>query len=262
MNGTDIHPRGRVALVTGASRGIGAATAVALAQRGIAPVLAVRDVRSARPVAEAIERTGIACRVEACDVADYASVAATVQRVISAWKRLDIVVNNAGQIDPIGHVGETVPEEWARSITVNLVGAYHVVHACLPALQASPAATILNVSSGAAHDAREGWSAYCSSKAALYMLTRSIQLEYGSKGIAAFSLQPGVVDTGMQVRIRESGMNEVSRLPRSSLAPPEHAAAVIAWLCDRRPEHHVGYDLSIRDEQLVEESRSTQAPTG
>jgi 3-oxoacyl-[acyl-carrier protein] reductase len=244
----------RIALVTGAARGIGAATALALAKRGIATVLAVRDPASARPVFGAIRRLGQACRIEACDVGDHAAVAAAVQRVLGDWGRLDIVVNNAGQIDPIGHLGDTDPAQWARAIGVNLVGAYNVVHACLPALLASPAAAVLNVSSGAAHAPREGWSAYCSSKAGLYMLARSIGEEYGSRGVAAYSLQPGVVDTGMQVRIRASGMNEISRIPRQNLAAPEFAAGVIAWLCDERPAHHRGSDLSVRDEDLVREA--------
>jgi len=244
----------RVALVTGAARGIGAATALALANRGIATVLAVRDPASAKPVFEAIGRLGQACRIEACDVADHAAVTAAVKRVLADWGRLDIVINNAGQIDPIGHLGDTDPAQWARAITVNLVGAYHVVHACLPALLASPAAAVLNVSSGAAHAPREGWSAYCSSKAGLYMLARSIGEEYASRGVAAYSLQPGVVDTGMQVRIRASGMNEISRIPRENLAAPEFAAGVIAWLCDERPVHHRGKDLSVRDEALAKEA--------
>ena len=256
MTNPDVSPSGRVALVTGAARGIGAATAIALARRGIAPVLAVRDASAAQPVAETIARMGVACRIETCDVADHAAVAAAVRRLLDAWQRLDIVVNNAGQIDPIGHVGDTDPAQWARAVSVNLVGAYNVIHACLPALQASPAAAILNVSSGAAHGPREGWSAYCSSKAALYMLTRSVNEEYGEKGVAAFSLQPGVVDTEMQVRIRRSGMNEISRIPRSNLAPPDHAASIMAWLCDRRPRHHAGKDLSVRDSQLAEEAGS------
>jgi 3-oxoacyl-[acyl-carrier protein] reductase len=244
----------RVALVTGAARGIGAATAVALARRGIATVLAVRDAAAAQPVVAAVTRLGVACRIETCDVADHAAVTAAVQRLLADWKRLDIVVNNAGQIDPIGHLGDTDPAQWARAIGVNLVGAYNVVHACLPALQASPSASILNVSSGAAHAPREGWSAYCSSKAGLFMLTRSICEEYGPRGIAAYSLQPGVVDTGMQVRIRQSGMNEISRIPRENLAPPEFAATVIAWLCDRRPPHHLGRDLSVADAGLAAEA--------
>ena len=88
------------------------------------------------------------------------------------------------------------------------------------------------------------------------MLTQSINEEYGRKGIAAFSLQPGVVDTGMQVRIRSSGMNEISRIPRADLAPPEHAAAIMAWLCDKRPVHHLGRDLTVKDAQLAEEAGS------
>ena len=86
------------------------------------------------------------------------------------------------------------------------------------------------------------------------MLTRSLDLEYRDRGVAAFGLQPGVVDTDMQVRIRASGMNEISRLARSDLAPPERAADLIAWLCDTRPAQHRGSDLSIRDAALMAEA--------
>ena len=244
----------RVAFVTGAARGIGAATALALARRGIAPVLAVRDAQAALPVARQVAALGVACRIETCDVADHAAASSAVRRVLDEWQRLDIVVNNAGQIDPIGHVGDTDPAQWARAITVNLVGAYHVVHACLPALLASPAAAILNVSSGAAQAPREGWSAYCSSKAGLLMFTRALFQEYGARGIATFSLRPGVVDTDMQVRIRASGMNEVSRIPRGQLASPEYAAAIIAWLCDQRPAHHAGQELNANEAPLAAEA--------
>ena len=244
----------RVALVTGAARGIGAATAIALARRGIAPVLAVRDRAAAQPVVDEVSRLGVACRVETCDVADHAAVSAAVRHLLAAWGRLDIVVNNAGQIDPIGHVGDTDPAQWARAITVNLVGAYNVVHACLPALLASPSAAILNVSSGAAQAPREGWSAYCSSKAGLLMFTRALAEEYGPRGVAAFSLRPGVVDTDMQVRIRASGMNDVSRIPRADLAPPAYAAGIMAWLCDRRPPQHTGKELNANDAELAGEA--------
>lgn len=258
MTEITLPPSTRVALVTGSARGIGAATAIALARRGIAPVLAVRDADAARPVQEEVAAMGMACRIETCDVADYAAVRAAVGRVLADWKRLDAVVNNAGQIDPIGHVGDTDPAQWARAITVNLVGAYNVVHACLPALQASRSAAILNVSSGAAQAPREGWSAYCSSKAGLLMFTRALSEEYGARGVAAFSLRPGVVDTEMQVRIRASGMNEISRLPRAQLAPPAYAAGIIAWLCDQRPAHHAGKELNANDAALAGEAGVTR----
>jgi 3-oxoacyl-[acyl-carrier protein] reductase len=240
----------RVAFITGASRGIGAATATALARRGIAPVLAVRDIASAEATTRAVRALGLECLAVACDVADADSVQAAIAQTLQAHGRLDIVVNNAGQIDPIGHVADTDVGQWARAIAVNLTGAYHVVHAALPSLLKA-GGTIVNLSSGAAHAPREGWSAYCSSKAALAMLTRCLAHEYAARGVAVYGLQPGVVDTDMQARIRGSGMNEVSRIPREQLASPERSGQVIAWLSDQRPEDLVGQDLSVNDAKLM-----------
>lgn len=241
----------RVALVTGAARGIGAATALALAQRGIAPVLLVRKPEAASQTARSVEALGVPCRVLPCDVADMAAVQAAVATVVETWGRIDIVVNNAGQVDPIGHFGNTDPAQWASTITVNLVGAYHVANAALPLLLAHGGA-VVNVSTGAAHAPREGWSAYCSSKAGLMMFTRCIAHEYGTRGIVSYGLQPGLVDTEMQGRIRDSGMNEISRVPREQLAPPQRSAGVIAWLADAQPADLSGQDLSVNEPSLLE----------
>ena len=241
----------RVGLVTGAARGIGAAAAVALAQRGITPVLLVRDPDRASGTVAAVRATGRDCEVVAADVAHAEEVTRAIDQILERFGRLDILVNNAGVIDPIGRIGDTDPGDWARSLSVNLLGPYHCIHAALPALRKGPTATIVNVSSGAAHAPREGWSAYCSSKAGLEMLTRAVALEYAADGLAVYGLQPGVVDTEMQVRIRASGINEVSRIPREQLAPAERSARWIAWLADRRPQDLIGQDLSVRDASLA-----------
>lgn len=240
----------RVAFVTGAARGIGAAAAVALARRGFAPVLAVRQPDAAREAAAAVRGTGSRCSIVACDVTDLASVRSAIARTLEEFGRLDCVINNAGLIEPIGHLADTDPALWARTLATNLTGAYHVLHEAMPALLHSQGA-VVNLSTGAAHTPREGWSAYCTSKAALAMLTRCVAHEYGARGIAAYGLQPGLVDTAMQDRIRGSGMNEISRIPQSDLAPPEHSAKVVAWLADTRPEDLRGQDLTVNDKQLV-----------
>jgi NAD(P)-dependent dehydrogenase (short-subunit alcohol dehydrogenase family) len=243
----NIRPSGseqRTAIVTGAARGIGAATALALAARGIAPALLVRDATAATGIADSIRDRGVACRVETCDVADYGSVRAAVARTADAWGRLDVVINNAGQIDPMGFIADTDPADWARAFAVNVVGAYHVVREALPLLLRQGGA-VVNLSTGAAHTPRDGWSAYCGSKAALAMLTRSIAKEYGDKGVFAYSLQPGLVDTEMQGRIRRAGINEISRIPREQLDPPERSANAIAWLAAERPADLVGQDLHV-----------------
>lgn len=245
----------RVALVTGASRGIGAAAAVALAQRGFLPVLAVRDPASVAGVIANVEALGLRAASVRCDVADDGSVRDAVAECLHLAGRLDALVNNAGQIDPIGKVAVTDPQAWATAVSVNLVGPYRMSHAALPALLRSPHGCIVNLSTGAAHAAREGWSAYCSSKAGLAMFTRCLAGEYPQ--LASYGLQPGVVDTEMQVRIRASGINEISRIPRGQLASPERPAAFIAWLCDVRPPDLVGQDLTVNDASLarrVEES--------
>lgn len=249
------EPAARVALVTGAARGIGAATAVALARRGIACVLAVRKPDAARDAADAVRKLGVACRVETCDVGDYDSVERCIARSLEAWGRLDIVINNAGQIEPQAPLAQTDPAEWARAVSVNLVGPYNVIHAALPELLRCGGA-IVNVSTGAAHSPREGWSAYCSSKAGLYMLSRSVLNEYGKQGLSVYSLQPGLVDTEMQVRIRAMGVNEVSRVPLENLAPPELSAGVIAWLAATLPRDLMGSDLSVKDPALLERARA------
>lgn len=246
----DVDRDSRVVFVTGASRGIGAAVALALARRGICPVLAVREPESARAAAEAVSALGVAPLVVRCDVADYASVKAAVDATLQRWGRLDAVVNNAGQLAPIGRLGDTDPVEWASAVAVNLTGCYHVVHAALPSLLAA-AGTVVNVSTGAAHTPREGWSAYCSSKAGLVMMTRSLHHEYAAQGLRAYGLQPGLVDTRMQGLIRASGMNEISRVPREKLAPPELSAGVVAWLAAERPADLAGQDLSVFDEPFM-----------
>ena len=208
---------GKSVLVTGASRGIGAAAALALGAAGAGVMLMARDGRLAARVAGRDGRAGGVADAVACDVTDYAAL----ERVVAATKRrfggLDALVNNAGVIEPIGMMADTDPAVWARSIETNLVGAYYAIRAVLPGMVAAGGGTIVNVSSGAGGRPLAGWSAYCAGKAGLHMLTRSVALEYGNKGIRVFGFQPGTTDTDMHVAIRASGLNPISKIPREQL---------------------------------------------
>lgn len=239
----------KVALITGASKGIGAAVASALSKRGFAIVLGVRDIASAEKVLESLRLEGAHCLAVKCDVANAVHVEAAVQATVHAFGRLDVIVNNAGQIQPIGHIHEVAAVEWTGAITTNVIGAYLVTRSALPFLMQRGGA-VVNLSTGAAHTPREGWSAYCSSKAGLAMFTRCTALEYADRGVSVYGLQPGLVDSDMQGLIRASGMNEISRVPREKLAPPSYAASVVAWLADERPSDLQGQDLSVADQSL------------
>lgn len=239
---------GKVIIVTGAGRGIGAAAAAALAEAGATLVLTARTVAQTDSVAGALTSRGGTALSLPCDVSDWNAVQRLTETTLERCGRIDALVNNAGVIEPIARIAESDPAAWARNIEINLIGAYNVIRAVLPPMMARGGGTIVNVSSGAAHNPLEGWSAYCSGKAALAMLTRSIALEYGSQGIRVFGFQPGTTDTDMQVVIRASGVNPISQIPRANLTPVAHPAAAIVYLCTKAADDLAGQEFSLRDE--------------
>jgi NAD(P)-dependent dehydrogenase (short-subunit alcohol dehydrogenase family) len=211
-------------------------------------MLVARDGALSASVARDIVARGGRAEAMACDVSDYGSVEKVVAETRARLGGLDILVNNAGVIDPISEIATSDPAAWAQNITVNLVGAYNVIRAVLPGLLAEGGGTIINISSGAAHRPLEGWSAYCSGKAGLAMLTRAIALETAEKAIRIFGFSPGTIDTDMQVKIRASGINAVSRIPRGDLSPVEHAVRGLVYLCSRASDDLMGQDVSMRDD--------------
>ena len=240
--------KGKVALVTGASRGLGEGTARALGETGATVMLVARDGALAAGVAREIVAKGGRAEAIACDVSDYGAVEKIVAATKSRLGGLDILVNNAGVIEPISEIATSDPKAWADNITINLVGAYNVIRAVLPDMLAKGGGTIVNVSSGAAYRPLEGWSAYCSGKAGLAMLTRAIELETKGKGIRVFGFSPGTIDTEMQVKIRASGMNMISQIPRANLSPVEHAVRGLVHLCTESSDDLIGQDASMRDD--------------
>jgi 3-oxoacyl-[acyl-carrier protein] reductase len=241
---------GKVAIVTGASRGIGAAAALALSEAGASVVLAARTAAQAEANARQIDAAGGKAVAMTCDVSDYAACQRLVHETTRHFGPPDVLVNNAGVIEPIGMVGETDPAEWARSIEINLIGAYYAIRAVLPGMIERGHGDIINVSSGAALRPQEGWSAYCAGKAGLAMLTRSIDLEHRAAGIRVFGFQPGTTDTDMQVTIRASGINMVSKIPREQLTPVAHPARAIVYLCTREADDLAGCEFSLRDDDF------------
>jgi NAD(P)-dependent dehydrogenase (short-subunit alcohol dehydrogenase family) len=237
--------QGKIALVTGASRGLGEGVARALAADGAAVMLLARDGDLAQQVASEIVAGGGEAEALACDVSDYPSVERAVADTRQRLGGLDILVNNAGVIEPIAEIAASDPAIWARSIQINLIGAYYVVRAVLDGMLQG-GGTIINVSSGAAYRPLEGWSSYCAGKAGLAMLTRSLVLE--TTGVRIFGFSPGTIDTDMQVKIRASGLNQVSQIPRANLSPVEHAARGLLYLCDDASDDLAGQDVSMRDE--------------
>ncbi len=237
----------KTAIVTGASRGIGRAAALALAKAGARVMASGRDAAALDAVAAAIRSAGGAAETRICDVADPAAVAELIEATRAAFQSVDILVNNAGLIDPIARLADSEPEAWTRAFDVNAKGVYYGLRAALPVMIAQGSGVVVNVSSGAATSALEGWSHYCSSKAAALALTRCAHLEVAAQGVRVVGLSPGTVATDMQRSIKASGVNPVSRLDWDAHIPPEWAGAAIVWLCTDAAADVAGTDFALRD---------------
>ncbi|MGR3466964.1 MAG: SDR family oxidoreductase [Shimia sp.] len=239
---------GKVAIVTGASRGIGAATARHLATLGAHVILAARSEDDISRIAREIEGASGNATAIACDVADPAAVEALVGAAAQLGGP-DILVNNAGLIDPIARIEDSDPAAWTQIVDVNLKGVYYGMRFAGAAMLAKGAGTIVNISSGAATGALEGWSHYCATKAAVLSLTKCGHKEWGGKGVTVVGLSPGTVATEMQVQIKASGINPVSQLDPGVHIPPDWVARGIAYLCSAEGAKYAGSDFSLKTDE-------------
>ena len=237
----------KVVAITGASRGIGAAAARAFAAAGWRVALLARSEGEIASLAEKIGADAMALR---CDVSDWGSVQAAVQTVLARFGRLDTWIGNAGVIEPIARIEEVDPAAWGQAIDINLKGVLHGMRAVIPVMKRQGAGTIITVSSGAAHNPLEGWSAYCAAKAGAAMLTRAAHLEEGANGLRIMGLSPGTVATEMQVKIKASGINPISQLDPAVHIPADWPAKCLLWMCGPGADDWLGKEISLREESI------------
>jgi 3-oxoacyl-[acyl-carrier protein] reductase len=189
-----------------------------------------------------------------CDVTQYAEVENAVNAARNHFGSLDILVNNAGTIEPISRLEDSNPDEWRAVVDVNLMGVYHGLRAAYWAMKSNAGKSdgggvIINISSGAATGALEGWSHYCATKAAVLSLTRCADKEWGAHGVHVVGLSPGTVATDMQAAIKESGVNPVSKMDWSQHISPEWVGESIAWLASDAGRKYDGGDFSLKTEE-------------
>jgi 3-oxoacyl-[acyl-carrier protein] reductase len=217
--------RGRVALVTGAARGIGAATARAFAGAGARVALLDREAAELEGVAG--DTGGVAYPA---DVTDDAAVRRTVEDVAARWGRLDILVNNAGIVRDAA-LADVKDEDWSATLDVNLRGTMLCARAAVPHMKAAGFGRILSATSIVAQTGNYGQTAYAASKAGIVGLTRTWARELGPKGITANAVAPGFIDTGMVKSVPAKIMTELlARTPARRMGRPEEVASVYLFL--------------------------------
>ena len=226
----------KTVLITGASRGIGEAASRIMAGYGANVVLVARSTRDTARIASEIGDKAIAVT---CDVGTYGDVENAVDLAVKSFGGLDILVNNAGVIDPIARIEDSDPEAWDQVVDINFKGVYHGLRAAIPVMKRQGGGVIINISSGAAAGALEGWSHYCATKAGVLSLTRCAHAECAADNIRVVGLSPGTVATDMQRSIKSSGVNPVSQLDWSMHISPD-------WVAARAYD---GDDFSLRTEE-------------
>jgi 3-oxoacyl-[acyl-carrier protein] reductase len=222
---------GKRALVTGASRGLGAAVARRLAEAGAdVAVHYGRNRTGAEETAAGVEACGRRALVVNADLADPGAVAAALDAVEQAWGGLDLVVNNAGTA-PALPWEEVRPEEWARTLAVNLSGPFHVLSAALPLLKRSPGAAAVNVGSVVSFNGGSFGPAYAAAKAGLVGLTRSAARDWGPLGIRVNCVAPGPLDSPLAHALPAAALQAMAaQTPLRRLGTFGEVAEVTAWL--------------------------------
>ncbi|HET7263548.1 MAG TPA: SDR family oxidoreductase [bacterium] len=197
--------KGKVAIVTGAGRGIGEAVAGAFAREGARSILVARTASEVVAAADAVRASGAAASAVPADVSDPAAADRIVQAAIETYGRVDILVNAAGVYGPIGPVWEADPREWVRAIEVNLFGTMYLSRAAAPHMIRQREGKIVNFSGGGATAPLPYFSAYAVSKSAVVRFTETLAEEVRSFNIQVNAIAPGAVDTRLQDAVLAAG---------------------------------------------------------
>ena len=267
--GLEIDLSGRVALVTGGSRGLGRADALTLARAGADVAIADIQLESdsgegadeygplaqaaraqglvyTESTAEEIEGLGRRSLALLCDVTDRAGVAATVDRVVEELGSVDILVNNAGTLDHVGQLGDQQPGLWERDLRVNLTGAFNCAQAVWPHMVERRWGRIVNMASVAGTLGGFGQASYSTTKAGLLGLTRTLALEGARHGITCNAIVPGIIGTEA-FDFGNPAMNErmVKRTAMRRPGEPQEVANAIAFLCSDLASYVTGVELNV-----------------
>jgi NADP-dependent 3-hydroxy acid dehydrogenase YdfG len=238
-------------IITGASRGIGEAAARKFAELGAKVLLCARSSNDINRIAGEINAAGGTALALATDVANYDQVNAAINLAQSEFGGVDILINNAGILEPVERLENATVAAWDTVIDVNVKGVFYGIRAALPIMKAAGGGTIITIGSGAATSALEGWSHYNTSKAAVHHLNACLHGEEGANGIRALVLSPGTVATEMQRVIKKSGVNPVSALEWEDHRPPSVIADTLAWMCTSDADDFLGDVVRQSDPEIL-----------
>lgn len=239
------HPASKVVIITGASSGIGEATAKLLAGHGAKTVLAARRIDRLRQIVDEIRQAGGEAISFQADVASSADMKKLAQFAIERYGRVDVLVNNAG-IMPVSRLSELRVEEWDRMIDVNVKGVLYAIAAVLPAMREQKSGHIINVSSVAGHAVSPTSSVYSATKFAVRAIAEGLrQEESPESGIRSTIIAPGMVDTELLNTVTSPEVKQMGEMIRGMSISPDRIAKAIAYAIDQPDDTSVN-EIVIR----------------
>lgn len=240
-----VNLAGQIAIVTGASRGLGRAIAVRLGQSGARVVCVARSVEKLQETAEMIHNTGGEAEVMACDVTDGEAIIKLVDGVMEKWERLDIVVNNAG-ITRDTLIPRMTDEEWDDVINTNLRSAFLLTRAATQVMMRQRYGRVINISSVSGLMGNPGQSNYSASKAGMIGMTRTVARELGGRKVTVNAICPGFIATEMTDALGPAILDEVKkRVPAKRLGQPDEVADAVLYLASSAAAYVTGQVLVI-----------------
>jgi 3-oxoacyl-[acyl-carrier protein] reductase len=235
----------KVALVTGASRGLGRAIALALAQEGAAIAAVARSEEALKETLDAIRAAGAKAEPYAVDVANEASVESAIEKITARFQHIDILVNNAG-VTRDGLLMRMKSEDWDAVLNTNLKGAFHLTKPVGRLMVKQRSGRIINISSVIGLMGNAGQANYAASKAGLIGFTKSVAKEFASRGITCNVVCPGFIETDMTRDLGEDLRKKLlERIPLQRLGQPEDVAGTVAFLCSPAASYMTGQILTV-----------------
>jgi len=236
---------GKVALITGASQGIGRDCALVFAEAGADVALGARNLEKLRAVAGEIEKLGRKALPLALDVTSEQGVKQAIGKVQETWGKIDILVNNAG-ITRDNLLMRMKPADWETVIRTNLEGAYHCIRLVLPGMVRRRAGRIINITSVVAQTGNAGQANYIASKAGLIGLTKAVAAEVASRSITVNAVAPGFVDTAMTQALPEAVKQKIlSVVPLGRMATGREIALAARFLASDDAAYITGHVLNV-----------------
>ena len=238
--------KGKTALVTGASRGIGRAIALELAKEGMnIAVIYAGNTAAAQETVDQIRSMGVQANAYACNVADFDAVGALCKQAAAELGPVYALINNAG-VTRDRLAAQMRPEDFDTVIDVNLKGAFHFIRHTYPAFLRQREGRIVNISSVVGLSGNAGQANYAASKAGLIGLTKSIAKELAPRGVTCNAIAPGFIDTDMTRALPESARDALTgQIPLKRLGQPEDVAKLVTFLCSENAAYITGAVIPV-----------------